>query len=100
VVLDVQLVDERRGRTTGPHAGELAPGVLDGPRHPLGRALRHDLAQLRTHTTRVPRSRPSRMDLMLPSVIRSNTTIGTRLSMHMVIDVASITFSPRFSTSR
>ena len=38
--------------------------------------------------------------LMLPAVSRLNTTIGSRLSMHSEIAVASITFRPRSSTFR
>src|SRR5207253_5120806 len=52
------------------------------------------------HRTSVPIGSPSRARRMLPGCITSKTTIGSWLSMQKVMAVESITFRPRFRTSR
>ena len=53
-----------------------------------------------TAVTSEPIGSPAIARLMLPGVRRLNTTIGSWLSMHSEMAVASITFSPCSSTCR
>jgi hypothetical protein len=118
VVVDHQLLDQRRGRPAGAHAGELDTGVLDRLGHLLGGIVEHHGGGRRSRVGRVlsagrartpapcrrahPRAigracrpgRPSRMDRTLPGWSRSNITMGSLLSMHSVMAVESMALRP------
>ena len=95
VVVDEELLDQRRGGPAGAHRGELPLHVLDRLVH-----LVDGVEQvLFDHPTSVPTRRPSSTDRTLPLARTSNTTIGMPLSMQKVMAVESITFRPRLITS-
>ncbi len=74
----------------------LHPGL-----HVLERILhgRYPLGMPASADTTEPTGSPLTIRTMLPGRLRSNTTIGSLLSMHSEIAVVSITSSPRLSTS-
>ena len=102
VVVDLQLLDERRRGPTGADGREVGLGVAHGLGHLLG-GLEQDVVDHRPtsgpHETSVPIGSPSRARRMLPGPIRSKTTIGSLLSMQNVMAVESITLRPRLRTS-
>src|ERR1019366_2973141 len=100
VVLDAQVFDERRVRAPGAHRRELCADVLDGLGHLVLRLFKQQRREGVVHQrTSVPTRSPARARLMLPRPIRSNTWIGSLLSMQNVIAVRSITRSSLLSTS-
>ncbi len=58
------------------------------------------VGKLRYAVTVVPMFSPFRMREMLPGTMRSNTRMGSLLSMHSEVAVESMTCSSRESTSR
>ena len=103
VVVDPQLLDDRRRRASGADAGELLLHVEDSLAH-----LVLGFLDLRVHQrsspaealTSVPIASPTSARMMLPGWVTSNTMIGSELSMQNVIAVESITCRPRCSTSK
>src|SRR5215469_1711282 len=93
-------LDERGVGTSGPDAGELVLQVLDRLAHLGLRLLEYAVDAHAPVATSVPIWSPQTTRSMFPSFSRSNTTIGTPLSMHSVSAVLSMTSMPRFSTSR
>src|SRR5690242_6296912 len=100
-------VEDVDGGAAGAHPRQLAADVLDVAVHPLldfaEQAFQivdiHEVA-LAYAVTVVPTASPSTARRMLPGVRRLKTTIGSLLSMHREMAVASMTFSPRSRTLR
>src|ERR1700680_154301 len=113
VVLDVKAFEQRGRGASGAHRHQLAMQRLDALLHSLVRvgdpardlllrvvglvAVAH--STLPSASTRVPICSPRMTRSMFPSVKRSKTMIGIRLSMHSVTAVLSMIASPRLSTS-
>ena len=114
----MNAVEDRDRGAPGPHARQLVLDVLERHVHPLvdfrvqafqivdihrltlkSRILRSFKFELQA-VTNDPTGSPMMARLMLPGVRRLNTTIGSRLSMHSEMAVASITLRPCSSTCR
>src|SRR5579875_2136344 len=92
VVVDREVLDERRGGPPRAHGGELPPDVLDGLRHLLPGLLYDHGGEVVVHQrTSVPIRSPPSARRRFPGTIRSNTRIGRWLSLQNVIAVRSMT---------
>src|SRR5829696_2359605 len=102
VVVDLDAVEERRGRAAGPDCVELVRSGLDRLVHPSGRVAHEvvDHSSLLAVEIIVPIRSPRTTRPMLRSSSRPKTWIGRLLSMQSESAVESITLSPRSSASR
>src|SRR5262249_50590594 len=110
VGVDLELLDEARGRAPGADPSELLLQVRDGLPHLLAALVERELPHLVagvTHRasafsvlTSVPIGSPTSARWMFPGALTSKTMIGSSLSMQKGIAVESITWRRRFSTSK
>src|SRR5262249_51901575 len=101
VVVDLQLLDERRSCSAGANARELLLQVHDRLVHPIVGFVDLRMAHASSlELTIVPIGSPTSARAMLSGSDTSKTMIGSWLSMQNVIAVESITCSPRDSTSK
>ena len=110
VVLDRELLDQRRGGAAGADRAEVGPGVRSTARAIRSRASSSTIDAMSSLIggRQGCRSPNQGTDSPLagedtprdcPRCSASNTTIGRSLSMQNVMDVGSMTFRPRLSTS-
>src|SRR6185503_6082791 len=95
VIVDLQLVDERRGGPAGANAGELLLEMHDRLVHAFLALGDMGVHHASFEVTSVPIGSPMSALPMLPGSMTSNTMIGSALSMQNVIAVESITSSLR-----
>src|SRR5262249_7409612 len=102
VVVHLQVLDEAGVRTSRAQLLHVRLEGLHALRHANLRILfyvvEHMCAPRYSNVTEVPTSSPLTIRVRSPELLRLNTRKGKRLSRHMTMAVASMTFNLSFST--